>query len=662
MQSRWNEQVAAQYDGVLGQRVYTSRLLGVEKTLVLHGGGNTSVKLREKTIFGDEEDILYVKGSGWNLATIEQAGFTPLRLAPLVRLMTLKTLSDAEWVNQLKSNVIVADAPPASVETLMHALLPYAYVDHTHPDALLAITSTPGGMQRVQELYGNAIVIVPYVRSGFPIAKACYDMFTAQASDQTIGMVLMNHGLFTFGETAKIAYEHTIDLVTRAEHYLEERQAWHISIPDIEPPKGPMGYELATLRQELSRIAGRPFIVKTHSDLQCLHFARRDDVATISQQGPATPDHVIRTKNKPLLGRQHVQQFAEAYRQYFERYAPQVEAETGRELTMLDPAPRVILDADFGMCTTGPTAKDAAIAGDIYRNTMEIIMRATALGEYQALSEEDIFGLEYWALEQAKLGALSTLPMFSGEIALVTGAASGIGKACVDSFLARGAAVVGIDVNPDIAHMYDCVDFLGVQCDVTDETGLQHVLETTAKTFGGLDMLVLNAGIFPGGCRIDALESAVWRKVMHINVDANLVLMREAYPLLKAALRYGRVVVIGSKNVPAPGPGAAAYSASKAALNQLARVAALEWGKDGIRINILHPDAVFDTGLWTDAVLQARAEHYGLSVDQYKRKNVLRTEVSSHQVAELSAEMCGPLFASITAAQVPIDGGNERVI
>jgi NAD(P)-dependent dehydrogenase (short-subunit alcohol dehydrogenase family) len=293
---------------------------------------------------------------------------------------------------------------------------------------------------------------------------------------------------------------------------------------------------------------------------------------------------------------------------------------------------------------------------------MEIIQRATALGGYKALAAKDIFDVEYWDLEQAKLKGGGKPPVFAGEIALVTGAASGIGKACVDSLLARGAAVVGLDINPAITSLYSRPDYLGLVCDVTDETRLAEALEKTARSFGGLDMLILNAGMFPPGRRIDALSTMEWDKVMRLNLDSNLMLMREAHPLLKLAPGGGRVVVIGSKNVPAPGPGAAAYSASKAALNQLARVAALEWGADNIRINSLHPNAVFDTGIWTEEVLAARAKHYGLTVEQYKKNNVLKTEVTSRDVAELAAEMCGPLFARTTAAQVPVDGGNERVI
>lgn len=252
--------------------------------------------------------------------------------------------------------------------------------------------------------------------------------------------------------------------------------------------------------------------------------------------------------------------------------------------------------------------------------------------------------------------------MFAGEVALITGAASGIGKACVEAFLERGASVVGLDINPAITTLYDRRGFLGVECDVCLEEKVQEAVKTTVDKFGSLDMLVLNAGVFPAGCRIDSLQLDEWHRVMRVNLDANLILLREAYPYLKAARNKGRVVVNGSRNVLAPGPGAAAYSVSKAALTQLARVAALEWGPDGIRVNIIHAHAVFDTGIWTEEVLQARAAHYGITVQEYKTNNVLRVEVTSRDVAELAVAMCGPLFAKTTGAQVSIDGGSDRVI
>ncbi len=656
MQSLWNDDDAAQYRGELDLRVYSSRLLGRDKTLVLHGGGNTSVKVVQKNLFGENENVLYIKGSGWDLETMEAAGFAPVQLDYLLRLAELDALPDTQMVNQLATHMLRSSAPAPSVETILHACLPYKFVDHTHADAVLTITNAPEGERRIREIYGDAVVIIPYVMPGFDLARLCAREYPRQAGPNTIGMVLMNHGIFSFGETAKQSYERMIELVLRAEDYLRAQRAWDMPAPSIRPARIDM-LRQAQLRRKIADAAGAPMIMATHADEESLAFAQRADLATLSQQGPVTPDHIIRTKRVPMLGTDVIA-YARSYRSYFDAHAPQAK----EPKTMLDPAPRMVLDPDFGLAAAGRTAKDAAIVAELYRHSLQVMQRSQALGGYRALPSRELFEVEYWDLEQAKLRKGGTPPLFTGEIALVTGAASGIGKACVEALLARGAAVVALDINPAVETIYQREDFLGLRCDLTDEEAIKLAIERAVIAYGGLDMLVLNAGIFAASRSISELASDEWRKVMAINLDANLYLLRACYPLLKLAPKGGRVVVIGSKNVPAPGPGAAAYSASKAALNQLARVAALEWGADGIRINSVHPNAVFDTGIWTDEVLAQRAKHYGLSVDEYKTNNVLKTEVRSRDVAELAAEMCGPLFAKTTAAQVPVDGGNERVI
>lgn len=658
MRSNWNEAEITGCKSELELRVYTSRLLGQDKSLVLHGGGNTSVKLAEKNVFGEEEQVLYVKGSGWDLETIAAAGFAPVRLDHLEKLAQLPVLSDPEMVNQLVTHQTRAAAPVPSVEAILHAILPYPYVDHTHADAIVSITNTADGEKRIREIYGDTMVVIPYVMPGFDLAKLCAERFAAEAGPNTIGMVLLNHGIFTFGQNAKESYERMIEQVGRAEDYLKRNKAWDFAPAAVTASHGiELAREQAKLRADIAKAAGFPVIVARHANDKSLSFANRADLVSIAQQGPATPDHVIRTKRLPMLGRD-VSAYVEEYKEYF---AAQ-EAQAKERKTMLDAAPRVVLDSELGLCAVGKSAQDAGIVADIYDHTMDIILRATALGGYRALPAKDIFDVEYWDLEQAKLRKGGKPAAFAGEVALVTGAASGIGKACVESLLARGAAVVALDLAASVTSMKSGANFLGLQCDLTSEEQFKQALVRVVETFGGLDMLVLNAGIFPGGCRIDSLKTEEWQKVMRINLDANLMLMRECHAFMKLAPRGGRVVVIGSKNVPAPGPGAAAYSASKAALNQLARVAALEWGSDNIRINSLHPNAVFDTGLWTPEVLAARAKHYGMSVAEYKTNNVLKTEVTSRDVAELTAEMCGPLFAKTTGAWLPVDGGNDRVI
>ena len=656
MHSLWDDKEAAQCRSELDLRVYSSRLLGRDKTLVLHGGGNTSVKLVQKNLFGEDENVLYIKGSGWDLETIEEAGFAPVQLDYLLRLSRLDALPDTQMVNELATHMLRSSAPAPSVETILHACLPYKFVDHTHADAVLAVTNTPHGERRIREIYGDTVMIMPYVMPGFELAMLCAQEYPRQAGANTNGMVLMNHGIFSFGDSAKQSYERMIALVRRAEDYLKAKGAWDIPVPGMRPAKID-SLRQAQLRRKLSEVAGAPMIMATHADEEALAFARRADVATLSQQGPVTPDHIIRTKRVPMLGTD-VGAYARAYRSYFDEHAPHAK----EPKTMLDAAPRMALDPEFGLAAAGRSAKDAAIVAELYQHSMQVMHRSQALGGYHALPARELFEVEYWDLEQAKLRKGGKPPPYTGEIALVTGAASGIGKACVDSLLARGAAVVGLDVNPAVETIYQRKDFFGIRCDLTDEQAIRLALERAVIAYGGLDMLVLNAGIFAASRKISELGTDEWRKVMAINLDANLFLLRAAHPLLKLAPKGGRVVVIGSKNVPAPGPGAAAYSASKAALNQLARVAALEWGADGIRINSLHPNAVFDTGIWTEEVLAQRARHYGLTVDEYKTNNVLKTEVRSRDVAELAAEMCGPLFAKTTAAQVPVDGGNERVI
>jgi rhamnose utilization protein RhaD (predicted bifunctional aldolase and dehydrogenase)/NAD(P)-dependent dehydrogenase (short-subunit alcohol dehydrogenase family) len=650
VKSLWDDAEAKKHAGLLGERVYTSRLLGRDPSLVLHGGGNTSVKIPEKDLLGREEMILWVKGSGWDLETIQEAGFSPVRMPHLLELAKLPALSDAQMVSELRTHMTRASAPTPSVEAILHAILPHTYVDHTHADAVIALTSS--APDDIRAVWGDEVVVIPYVMPGFDLARVCAERFPREAGPRTIGMVLVSHGIFSFGATAKESYERMIALVTKAELHLVKRNAW--SVP-LEPAldASMRRIEIAELRRDISRAAGAPMIVSTSSD-RGRAFARHPKIAEISQRGPATPDHVIRTKRVPMLGRD-IAAFEAAYRAYFDAHAKP-------HHTMLDPAPRVVLDRDLGLLTIGRTAKDAGIAADIWDHTIDVILSGEALGGWRALSEKDLFDVEYWELEQAKLKSGPKPAVFSGEIALVTGAASGIGKACVDSFLSRGAAVVGLDVDPAIERLHARPDFRGVVCDVTDEKRLVASLEVAARAFGGLDMLVLNAGIFPATKRIADLATADFDRTMRINTDASVALLREAHPLLARSCRGGRVVVIGSKNVRAPGPGAAAYSASKAALAQIARVAALEWGADRIRVNSIHPNAVFDTALWTPEILAERAKQYGMSIEDYKKKNVLGVEVTSKDVAELAAEMCGPLFAKTTGANVPVDGGNDRVI
>jgi rhamnose utilization protein RhaD (predicted bifunctional aldolase and dehydrogenase)/NAD(P)-dependent dehydrogenase (short-subunit alcohol dehydrogenase family) len=657
MKNLWSNSEVEHLKDDLDLRIYTSRLLGKDSSLVLHGGGNTSVKISKKNLLGHLEEILYVKGSGWDLISIEKEGFSPVRMKHMLELAKLDSLSDPQMVNELKTQLTNGVSPAPSVETILHAILPFKYVDHTHADAVVTITNTSNGEERIKEIYGDKVVIIPYVMPGFDLAKNVNQIFSTYASEKTEGMILMNHGIFTFGNNAKESYDRMISLVHMAEEYLINNEAWDLNYPKIDYDSKKNSKHIAHLRQKVSLVYGSPILFNlTNSELG-LSFANRNDLEKIATKGPLTPDHVIRTKRIPMIGRDP-KKYAKDYKLYFEKNASRVKDKK----TMLDKAPRVVLDEEFGLCTIGKSMGENNIISDIYEHTMNSILRAEKLGGFQALPDSDIFDLEYWDLEQAKLKKNKNSLEFEGEVVIITGAASGIGKACIESFLNRGAAVIGLDINSSIENINNHSNFLGLVCDLTDQNDIKKSLDRGVCHFGGVDMIVLNAGIFPEGQKLADSTIREWRDVFSINLDSNFNLLREVYPLLKLAPNYGRVVFIGSKNVPAPGPGAAAYSSSKAALNQLMRVLSLEWGADGIRLNTLHPNAVFDTGIWTEEVLTSRAENYGLSVEHYKTNNILNVEINSYDVSELAAEMCGNLFSKTTSAQVPIDGGNERVI
>ncbi|MBV6436032.1 MAG: bifunctional aldolase/short-chain dehydrogenase [Phototrophicaceae bacterium] len=658
VENRYAADKASAFTTDLAQLVYVSRLLGSDQSLVLFGGGNTSVKVTETDLYGEPEARIYVKGSGHDLATIREEGFAPLRLIETGRLAELPALSDAEMVDALASYKIRAAAPAPSVEAVLHAALPGKFVLHTHADAVVTITNTPSGERFIREIYGEHALIVPYVMPGFTLARTVVELWRAHATDSTDVVVLMNHGVFTWGDTAKDAYDRMISVVQQAEQFLADHGAYEWPYSSSDPLIDRVLLQ-ADLRKRISQAAGAPMLLTYYPSSKGFGLMKLDNAAELATRGPLTPDHVIRTKRVPLIGRD-VEQYVTAYRDYFDAHSE----DSGRTLEMLDPAPRVVLDPELGMMSAGRTMAEAELAGRIASQTIVAIVRAEALEKWQPLASQHIFDVEYWELEQAKLKSTVTRREFEGEVALVTGGASGIGKAIVDRLLELGAAVIALDIDRSV---YDNVhvespEYLGIGVDLTDSQKTREALHYAMWVFGGLDMVVLNAGIFPPSSQIADQDADVWKRAFDVNVNSNMELLKATYPLLKLAPRGGRVAVVGSKNVPAPGPGASAYSASKAALNQLARVAALEWGKDGIRVNIVHPNQVFDTALWTDEIIAARAAQYGLTVDAYRTNNVLRTDVNSRDVARVVAALLGPDFSRTTGAQVPVDGGNERVI
>ena len=653
MKSLWNSEEAKKYKTDLDLRVYTSRLLGQDSSLVLHGGGNTSVKSTATNLFGESEDVLLVKGSGWDLATIEGEGFAPVKMEMLLRMAELKELNDPDMVKYQRLAMTNPSAPNPSVEAILHALIPFKFVDHTHTDAVVTITNTENGEDRIKELYGDKVLIIPYIMPGFVLAKLIYDMTRDVDWSELEGMVLMNHGLFTFNDDAKESYEKTIELVDKAEQYLQSQGAsldTQVDSVDIDI------LELAQIRKEVSNLKGHATISILNDSDVAIDFSK-DDLQKIATQGPLTPDHVIRTKRLPaILGtdfKADLNSFVNDYKKYFQ--------ENKKDETLLNPAPNFAILKNNGTLSFGKNAKEANIIKDINNHTFEAILKAEKLGGYKALSAANIFEVEYWSLEQAKLKKTGGAPEFNGKVAIVTGGASGIGLAITKMLNARGCAVVVLDVNPDVEALFNKADMIGVKCDLTSSEAIQNAVAIAVKNFGGIDIVVSNAGIFTSSENLDSLSDDNWDKSMNINLTAHQKLLKYTAPFLKLGIDPA-VVMVASKNFPAPGKGAAAYSVAKAGQTQLARIAALELGEFGVRVNTLHPHAVFDTAIWTDEVLQNRANAYGITVDEYKRNNVLKTEIKSDNVAELVCAMAGSAFAKTTGSQVAIDGGSDRII
>ena len=656
MKNLWDNADAGAAGDALQTRVYTSRLLGQEPDLVLHGGGNTSVKTTVSDLFGDDVDVIYVKGSGWDLATIEAAGFAPVRLQPLQRLAELDTLSDSDMVREQRVAMLDPGAPTPSIEAILHAIIPFAFVDHTHADAVVTITNTPDGEAKVREVYGDRVIIVPYVMPGFILAKTVQQATAGIDWSKYDGMILMNHGVFTWGDDGKQSYDRMIDLVTQAEDYLAAHDATAVAQDD----GGDLNLlSLAALRQAVTGARGGATLAVTDTSSTAGGFARLDNVADIAVRGLLTPDHVIRTKQKPMVlsgdAADDLAAYGAAYQTYFDEY-------NDGSLTRLDAAPRWAVWPGAGTVNFGRTLKEAGIISDITVHTMQAVQRAEALGGWAPLPAKDIFDIEYWELEQAKLRKAPTAPELTGKIAIVTGAASGIGRACVDTLARAGAVVAALDIDDGATAIGEAHDnVIGLRCDLTSAAQVDEAVAATVRSFGGVDIVVSNAGTFPDSATIESMDDGKWEQSLAVNLSSHKSLLRACAPYLSLGID-PTAVIVGSKNVPAPGHGAAAYSVAKAGLTQLARVAALELGKRGVRVNVIHPNNVFDTKIWTDAVLEARAQHYDMTVDEYKANNILGQEVTSADVAALALAMVGSAFAKTTGAQVPIDGGNDRVI
>jgi len=657
MQSLWNDQEAAEFGtDLLGQRVYTSRLLGRDPSLVLHGGGNTSVKIEEKDFFGDEVKLCYVKGSGWDLATIEREGFAPVKLDALFKMAELPAMSDSDMVTQQRVAMTDPAAPTPSVEAILHGVLPFRFVDHTHANAIAALTCHPDAEKRVKEVYGDRVLVIPYVMPGFILAKTIYDIIKGRdlKAEGIQGMVLLQHGIFSFDDDARKSYELMIELVTLAENWLASNRK---TLPEVETVAGEDLLALAQLRQAVSKVRGYAQIARLNATPDALRYVNHAQIADIGTRGTLTPDHTIRTKRVPVVVGDDIAAsvagYAEEYAAYFQRNA--------KDETMLDPAPRFALWPKKGMVSFGDTKKDANIVADIAEHTAATILLAEETGKWSPLPEKDLFEIEYWELEQAKLRKGPARKVHQGKVALVTGCAAGIGFAIAESLAEQGAQVVGLDIDKDIPEIMKKIGGTGIVVNLTEDEPVQQAIDFVVREFGGLDIVVSNAGIFPKNEHLDKMQQSDWDRTIAINLTSHQKLMHKVIPYVKLGIE-ASIIFVGSRNFKAPGPGASAYSCSKAALTQLCRVASLELAPERVRVNIVHPDAVFDTKLWTPEALQRSAERYGMTVEEYKTKNLMKVEIKSKDIGNMVSAMASPLFLKVTGAQIPVDGGNDRVI
>ena len=679
MRNQWDEYQAkatvAQYKDVsedIALRVYTSRLIGADPSLVLHGGGNTSVKSVTTNTIGEEVNVLYVKGSGWDLDTLEPPGLPGVQLDHLVKLRKLDCLNDEDMVNEQRTHLLDAASPNPSVETLLHAFLPHKFIDHSHADAILVIADQPNAESLCENIYGDTMGIVPYIMPGFDLAKAAAEVY--EKNPDVKGLVLISHGLFTFGNTAKESYDRHIEAVQQAEDFIASYGKKKLSPINakITSDAGEMLSSIGPcLRGLFSEETGQNWLIHYREDSAACAFASSLECKDWSQIGTATPDHVIRTKQKPLLLnpkhlndpeklRKEISGALEEYKNNYHKYFKINAQSKGVDKKELDPLPRIILVAGLGLVTIGKSVRETEIAADIYQHTIDIIKKSFDIGQFAPLKDNDLFDMEYWSLEQAKLGK-NKPAVAQGKIVYITGAASGIGLATAKLFAENGASLFLVDLDQET--LVSEVEKLREQfktgiafqvVDVTAEKEVEKSFEYLTKIFGGLDILISNAGNAIRG-KIGEVDSATLRKSFELNFFAHQTLASQAVQLFQKQKTGGVLMFNASKAAFNPGKDFGPYALPKAGVIALMKQYAIDYGKDGIRSNAVNADRI-RTKLFTKEVLAERSTARGLTPDEYFKSNLLETEVFDTDVAKGFFDTA--LAEKTTGSVVIVDGGN----
>ena len=679
MRSRWNEAEANELHG-LDLLVYASRLVGAETSLVIWGGGNTSIKTRERDHRGRDIAVLRVKGSGSDLKSVQKKDFPGVRMDDIAALLGRDEMGDEEMVGYLAHALQEPAGVRPSIETLLHGFLSASAIVHTHADAVVSLTNNDRAHDTVEGVYGKDVIALPYRRPGFRISRDVADAIRDRPDAKAL--LLERHGTITWGATVREAYEGTIELISRAEAAIAERKRGRRIFGGARTAvrEAPARRQAAlTVAPRLRGLLGRRRrVVVTFDDAPAVtEFVSSADAPRVSQIGPATPDHTIYAKRLPCFvtaaGTETDAELATAIERSVERfvtdYTRYFDENRFEGAQLGDPLPRVVLVPGLGMFTSGKDRRTAGIVSDIYHHTIDVLGNAEGFGTYVSLSAKDAFDVEYWPLELYKLTLAPPEKELARRIALVTGAGSGIGRAIARRLAAEGAHVVAGDVDgasarrtaDEIVGAVGAGRALGLEMDVTREASVRAAFEQTVLAYGGLDILVSNAGIAHSS-PVVRLELADWERSFAVNATGHFIVAREAMRLLVAQGLGGALVFVATKNVMSPGKDFAAYSAAKAAEAQLAKVLALEGAPHGIRSNIVNPDAVFqDSKLWSDEIRRERAAAQGIGVDQledfYRKRNLLGVGIHPEDVAEAVLFLASDRSAKTTGCTLTVDGG-----